>query len=325
MKTITILVPETAVPAAVVDPRYMFTAVNRFFEEAGKPIPFKVQLAARQRNMPLLDGLVNFKPDLLIEEVTKTDLIIIPALSGPLPQAIQLNQPLVHWLVNQYQQGAELASLCLGAFLLASTGLLDGKSCSTHWLFANEFRDLFPQVKLVDDKLITDQNGLYSSGGATSYWNLLLYLVEKLTNRETAILAAKFFLLDIGKSSQSAFMIFRGQKEHEDEEILKAQEFIEQNFDGKITVEDLSEQVGVGRRSFERRFKKATRNTVVEYLQRVKIEAAKKLLEAGRKNVNEVMYEVGYSDNKAFRDVFRKYTAMSPIDYRYKYNPQSQV
>lgn len=179
---------------------------------------------------------------------------------------------------------------------------------------------MFPDVKLVDDKIVTDQNGLYSSGGATSYWNLLLYLVEKYTDRETAVLASKFFLLDIGRQNQSSFIIFSGQKDHEDEEVKKAQEYIELNFHDKITVDELCDMFGVGRRTFERRFKKATNNTIVEYIQRVKIEAAKKQLESGRKTVNEIMYEVGYTDTKAFRDVFKKIAGISPVDYRNKYN-----
>lgn len=165
---------------------------------------------------------------------------------------------------------------------------------------------MFPDVKLADDKIVTDQNGLYSSGGASSYWNLLLYLVEKYTDREIAVMAAKFFLLDIGRTNQSSFIIFRGQKDHNDNEVKKAQEYIELNFKDKITVDELCDLFGIGRRTFERRFKKATNNTIVEYIQRVKIEAAKKELESGRKTINEVMYDTGYTDTKAFRDVFKK-------------------
>ena len=179
---------------------------------------------------------------------------------------------------------------------------------------------MFPEVYLADDKVITEQNGIYSSGGATSYWNLLLYLVEKYTNREMAIMASKFFLLEMGRNSQSPFVMFQGQKDHEDPQILQAQEFIEKRYQTKLSVEDLADRFGIGRRTFERRFKKATSNTVIEYIQRVKIESAKKQLESGRKTVNEVMYDVGYTDLKAFRDVFRKLVGMSPIEYRNKYN-----
>jgi transcriptional regulator GlxA family with amidase domain len=216
-----------------------------------------------------------------------------------------------------------VASLCLGAFLLAETGLLNGRSCSTHWLFANEFRNRYPEVELTDDKIVTDQSGVYSSGGANSYWNLLLYLVEKYTNREMAILASKFFVLDIDRHSQSPFSIFKGQKIHNDPEIVRVQEYIESNYQDKITVDELCVKFGIARRTFERRFKKATNNTVLEYWQRVKIEAAKRQLEMSRKTVGEVMYEVGYNDTKAFRDIFKKVTSMSPVDYRNKYNKET--
>ncbi|HRX00131.1 MAG TPA: helix-turn-helix domain-containing protein, partial [Cyclobacteriaceae bacterium] len=240
--------------------------------------------------------------------------------SGHIETAIKKNQKFLPWIVDQYKGGAEVASLCIGAFVLASTGLLNGKSCSTHWLFANEFKSMFPDIELVDSKVITEQNGLYSSGGANSYWNLLLHLVEKYTNREMAILASKFFVLDISRTSQSPFSIFKGQKIHNDPEIVKVQEYIEENFMEKITVDELSREFGIGRRTLERRFKKATHNTVIEYIQRVKIEASKKELEAGRKTINEVMFDVGYTDNKAFRDVFRKVAGLSPLEYKNKYN-----
>ena len=319
MKNIIILLPETAIPACIVDPRYMFSAVNEFFRQASKPPVFNVKLAGLSKEVKLNDGLFSVHADLLLKDVRDADLIIIPALSGDIKKALKANSDFIPWIVHQYKKGAEVASLCIGAFLLASTGLLDGKTCSTHWLYANEFRNMFPQVNLVDDRIVTVQNGLYSSGGATSYWNLLLYLVEKYTNRETAVHASKFFLLDIDRNSQSPFIMFKGQKEHDDAEVLKAQEYIERKFNNKITVDELSEKFNIGRRTFERRFKKATTNTVVEYMQRVRTEAAKKQLESGRRTVNEVMHNVGYTDTKAFRDVFRKITGMSPIDYRHKY------
>ncbi len=319
MRTITILVPETAVPAAVVDPRYMFSAVNAFHREAGLPIPFKIQLAAMSNEVVLNDGNIIVKPDLLLKDVTETDLLIIPALSGDMEAAIAKNKDALPFIVAHYKNGAEVASLCLGAFLLASTGLLNGKSCSTHWLYANAFENLFPEVTLTDDKVIVDQNGIYSSGGAMAYWNLLLYLVEKYTGKEMAIMASKFFLLNAGLNSQSSFTMFKGQKDHDDCEILRMQEYIEKHYGDKISVDDLAEKCNIGRRTFERRFKKATKNTVVEYIQRVKIESAKKMLETGRKTVNEVMFEVGYSDVKAFRDVFKKVAGLSPVEYRRKY------
>jgi transcriptional regulator GlxA family with amidase domain len=325
MKHISILVPETAVIEAIADPRYLFTAVNQFLLSTGKPALFKVQLVGIKKEIKLENSLFSVHTDMLLKDVKKTDLVFIPALSGDMKKALELNKVLVPWIIAQYKKGAEVASLCIGAFLLASTGLLNGKKCSTHWNSANEFRTMFPDVELVDGSIITEENGLYSSGGANSYWNLLLYLVEKYTNRDTAILASKYFAIDIDRESQSAFMLFEGQKGHEDAEILKAQEFIEKNFQDKITVDQLADKFAIGRRSFERRFKKATNNTVVEYMQRVKIEAAKRSFESSRKNINEVMFNVGYTDTKAFRTIFKKITGLTPIEYRNKYNKQAVV
>jgi transcriptional regulator GlxA family with amidase domain len=325
MKHVSILVPQSSVIEAIADPRYLFTAVNQFLESTGKPAMFNVQLVAVQPETRLENSVFSVHADVLMKDVKKTDLIFIPALSGNIKNAIELNKELIPWIQEQYSNGAEVASLCIGAFLLASTGLLKGKQCSTHWLYANDFRNMFPDVELVDGSIITEEQGLYSSGGANSYWNLLLYLVEKYTNRDIAILASKFFAIEIDRNSQNAFMMFQGQKEHEDGEIKKAQEFIEENFQEKITVDQLADKFAIGRRSFERRFKKATNNSILEYMQRVKIEAAKRSFESSRKNINEVMYDVGYTDTKAFRTIFKKITGLTPIEYRNKYNKQPEM
>jgi transcriptional regulator GlxA family with amidase domain len=179
---------------------------------------------------------------------------------------------------------------------------------------------MFPDITLLEDKIITDEGGIYSSGGAYSSLNLILYLIEKFAGRETSIFCSKAFQIDIQRDSQSPFTIFTGQKNHEDDSVKKAQEYIETNFQNKITVDQLASMLALSRRNLERRFKKATSNTVVEYIQRVKIEAAKVSLESSRENINEVMYNVGYNDSKAFRTVFKKITGLSPIQYRNKYN-----
>ncbi len=286
----------------------------------GKPLMFEVQLVGARRNVTLGNGSFTVHADKTIDEIDKTDLIIIPALFGNMDKALEANKKLLPWIVKQYNLGAEVASLCIGAFLLASTGLLSGKKCSTHWGFYNEFSEMFPEVDVQHGSIVTEEKRIYSSGGANSFWNLLLYLVEKYTNRETAILTSKYFAIDIGRNSQSCFSMFKSQKEHNDEEIKKAQEFIEKNIEAKITVEQLAEKMSLGRRSFERRFKRATNNSVLEYIQRVKIEAAKRNIETSRKNINEVMFEVGYTDTKAFRSTFKKITGITPIEYRNRYN-----
>lgn len=319
MKTVSILVPESSVIQAISDPQYLFSAVNQFMLASGRAPLFQVQLVAANREVKLNDGMYSVFPHFLLQEVKKTDIVFVPALSGDLKTAVALNRPLVSWIQQQHANGAEVASLCLGAFLLAETGLLNGKSCSTHWGFGDVFREMYPEVQLVDGSIITEEKGIYSSGGANSYWNLLLHLVEKYADRETAILAAKYFAIDIDRKSQSAFAMFKGQKEHSDSTIREAQEFIEQNLNARISVDTLAGKFAIGRRSFERRFKLATNNSVLEYMQRIKIEAAKRSFESSRKRIQEVMYDVGYTDTKAFRTVFKKVTGLTPVEYRNKY------
>lgn len=324
MKTVSILVPESSVMQAIADPRYLFDSVNQFLAVSGKKPLFNVQLVGAKKEVKLNNGQYAVFTDKLLKDVERTDLVFIPALFGDMPSAIRANKKLVPWIVDQYRKGAEVASLCVGAFLLASTGLLDGKKCSTHWGFTNEFREMFPDVEVIDGSIVTEDSRLYSSGGASSYWNLLLHLVEKYTDRETAILASKYFAIDIDRDSQSAFAMFRGQKDHNDDAVKKAQEYIEKNYNEKMSVNELADTVAIGRRSFERRFKKATSNSVLEYIQRVKIEAAKRSFETSRKNINEVMFDVGYTDTKAFRSIFRKITGLTPVEYRNKYNKMSE-
>jgi transcriptional regulator GlxA family with amidase domain len=320
MKYITILVPESSVLQAIADPQYCFEAVNNFLTAAGKNPEFSVQLVGEKREVRLNNGRYSVHTDKLLNEVKHTDLVIIPALFGDIEKAVELNRKMIPWILQQYDNGAEVASLCVGAFLLASTGLLDGRKCSTHWGFINEFRQRYPEVIAQDGSIVTEENRIYTSGGATSYWNLLLHLVEKYSDRQTAILTAKYFAIDINRHSQSVFAMFKGQKVHRDEAVKKAQEYIEQNIEEKIVVDELADAVAVGRRSFERRFRQATSNSVLEYVQRVKMEAAKRSFENSRKNISEVMFEVGYNDTKAFRSTFRKITGLTPIEYRNKYN-----
>lgn len=325
MKTVSILVPESSVMQAIADPQYLFSAVNQFLAVSGKAPLFNVQLVGASEEVKLNGGIFSVHPDLQIQDVKKTDLVFIPALFGDMTTAIAQNQALIPWIQAQYAKGAEVASLCVGAFLLASTGLLDGKKCSTHWGFQNEFREMFPKVEVIDGSIITEEHRIYSSGGANSYWNLLLHLVEKYTDRETAILASKYFAIDIDRESQTAFAMFQGQKNHTDEAIKQAQEYIEKNVQERINVDELADLVAVGRRSFERRFKAATNNTILEYIQRIKIEAAKHSFESSRKNITEVMYDVGYTDTKAFRAIFKKITGLTPVEYRNKYNKMAMA
>ncbi|MBO9618076.1 MAG: helix-turn-helix domain-containing protein [Niabella sp.] len=320
MKKIFVYVPINGVIEAITPAVRIFQTANDFLAANGLPPKFKVELTGLQKTITLSEGPYTITVDRLLKDVTEADLFIVPALLHPsMATAVEANSAAFPRLTALHAKGTEMASLCLGAFLLAATGVLDGKKCSTHWAYYNEFMQLYPQVTIASGSVITDEAGVYSSGGANSIWNLLLYLVEKYTNREIAILLAKFFAIDIDRNSQNAFSIFKGQKDHNDEDIIKTQDFIEKNISERIAIDQLASLIAVSRRSFERRFKQATNNTVLEYIQRVRIEAAKRKFESRRLNINEVMYDVGYTDTKAFRDVFKKVTGLTPIEYRNKY------
>jgi transcriptional regulator GlxA family with amidase domain len=325
MKTITILVPKGAILGSIEGPRQVLSGVNAYFGSVGKKPLFEIELVGLTKETPIGNGLYTIHTAKTIHDVTKTDLIIVPAIDGDFRKGLEENKDFIPWIIKQHNAGAEVASLCIGAFLLASTGLLNGKKCATHWMAASEFRKMFPEVNLVAEKVVTDDGGVYSSGGAYSYLNLVLYLIEKFAGRPAAVFSAKSFAIEIDRDSQSPFMMFSGEKSHEDEPIRKAQTYIEGNFQNKITVDELANMLALSRRNLERRFKKATAHTVVEYIQKVKIEAAKINFETSTENVNEVMYKVGYTDTKAFRTTFKKITGLSPLEYRNKFSRQFAI
>ena len=326
MKHLTIIVPDGENNlSSIVGSYKIFSRANAFWKESHSKELFKIELAGISKDVEFYNGLFTVKPHTHISSIAKTNLIIIPSLNHNYQKAVKGNELLIDWIDKQYKHGAEVASICTGAFLLAASGLLDGKACSTNWAAADNFRQMFPKVDLQPDKLITDENGIYTNGGAYSFLNLVIYLIEKYYDRQTAIFCSKVFQIEMDRQSQSPFIIFKGQKLHGDEMVQKAQAYIESKIDEKISVEHLSSRFAVGRRNFDRRFIKATGNTPVEYSQRVKIEAAKKTFETTRKTINEVMYDVGYSDVKAFREVFRKITGMSPLEYKGKYNKEVAV
>lgn len=325
MKHISILVPNESMIGSIENSRRVFTEVNGFFISEGKQPLFKIELVALNRDIRLDRGIFTVHVNALLNEVRKTDLVIIPAISGDMKKAVELNKHFIPWIVDMFIGGAELAGLGTGNFLLASTSLVNGSKCAGNSGDTELFRAMFPEVKISDDKFVNEENGIFTSSGAQADPELLLYLVERFAGHEMASLVSRLLSMETGLSSQPSFLLFRKQKGHEDEPVIKAQEFIENNFQEKITIDQLAGLFALSRRSLERRFKKATRNTITEYIRRVKIEAAKKGIETTRKNIHEIMCEVGYSDIKAFRAIFRKLTGLSPMQYRNKYNSQVSV
>lgn len=325
MKHITILVPDGQVNmgtlATITGVVEMFSEARAYWERHRGTGGHLVQTAGVSKQTPFRDGLVVLEPEMQLDNIHKTDLLIVPPSGIRNREDVSAgNRKMIRWVEQQYRQGAEVASMCSGIFMLAATGLLAGKICSAHWAHAPGFREAFPGVHLHEEKLITHEAGIYTNGGAYSFLNLALLLVENYYDRATAIYCAKMFQVEIDRQAQSSFAIFSGQKKHHDDTVLKAQQYIEANYTQKISIGELSERFATGRRNFDRRFLKATGLTPLDYLQRVKIEAAKRALENTRKTVSEVMYEVGYNDAKAFREVFVRVAGMTPIDYKDRYS-----
>jgi transcriptional regulator GlxA family with amidase domain len=253
-----------------------------------------------------------------IKQIKKADLIIIPSLSKQYREILQKDQHLVTWLSNQYNKGAEIASVCTGAFLLAASGLVDGMPCATHWEAADELKKMFPKVTVTMD-VLTKANGIYTNAGGYSFLNLALFLVEKYFGRGTAILCSKMFQIDIGRRSQRPFAIFHAQKQHGDPLVLKAQEFLEAEVTSKIQFDELCKNLAISRRNFDRRFVKATGSTPLEYVQKLRIELAKIDLEETNKSLSEVIWDCGYTDEKSFKELFKRLVGISPLNYKDQY------
>jgi transcriptional regulator GlxA family with amidase domain len=246
----------------------IFQQANDHFRKRGGDPFYELQLAGLDSHQQFLNAQLTIKPILDIGTVAKPDLIIIPAMLPDGDLSSNNNRQLLNWLVWQYKEGAEIASLCVGGFFLAATGLLDGKECSTHWQSESDFLSLYPRAILRTDKIMTDSNGIYTAGGALSSLNLILYFIEKFSGRELAVYCSKILQIDINRDSQAPFILFQGQKSHADEEIRKVQEHIEKNIEAKLSVEGLANTFNISKRSFIRRFKKATNNSPIDYRSR---------------------------------------------------------
>lgn len=299
--------------AAIFD---VFESVNRFYVEDGLPAHFAIQTISTGNQEMLYP---NF-PQRTIDEDQHYDLIIIPAfIFGDIGNYIQENGHVLAWLAQQRKRGTELASVCSGAFLLAATGLLNDKSATTHMDAISEFSAAFPKVNIQPEAVVTCDEGIYTSGGATSSFLLLIQLIEQYGDRGMAIRVAKFFAIDLDRNHQTYFGSFQPSQTHHDELVKRVQQRIKQDFAAITTIEELLKDIPTSRRNFVRRFKLVTGNTPIEYLQKTRIEAAKRYLEKTSGGIMESMIESGYNDQKAFRLLFKKTVGITPSAYRSKY------
>jgi transcriptional regulator GlxA family with amidase domain len=256
----------------------------------------------------------------MISNRKQYDIVFITAMYFDLvEETLKTETAMFNWIKKQYEGGAELASMCMGAFILGATGLLDGKRATTHWMGAHYFKQLFPHVLLEDDKIIVDEGNIYTSGAAFSFTSLMIYIIEKFCGRDMAIAAAKVFMIQVHESSQHSFSIFNLQYGHNDNDIAKVQAYIEKNYETALTINALSQKCNMSTRTFIRKFTATTGNTPLEYIQRVRIEAAKRLLEKGKLTVEQVCIRTGYNDFGFFRNIFKRTTGLSPQEYKRKY------
>jgi len=302
--------------AAILD---LFDTVNREAVHAGEEPHFKINLAYSGAYAPEISAFAKYNP-VALEDAGKQDLILIPAFdTNDLPSSIQANMAFLPWLNQQYAQGAEVASFCTGAFLLGASGLLNGKNATTHIHASQAFAASFPHIQLREDAIVTQEDGIYTSGGATSSFHLMLQLVQQYCNKDLAIKMAKVFAIDMNREQQRYFGTFSPVHDHGDDLVIKTQRCIENAYSDPGTIEHILQQIPASRRNIVRRFKQATGSTLIEYLQKTRIEAAKRLLEQTNRSIMEIMLDTGYNDLKTFRQLFKKSSGMTPKDYRDKF------
>ena len=311
---------EGAVASSVAGPYDMFSKVKMISEtlRVKTKMFFEVDVISSQyMNAELPFNMVG---NLSVSTRRQYDLVLVPAMQGDRVDSTLLREiEMIKWIKKQYQGGAEVACICMGAFILASTGLLDGKRATTHWMGSAYFRKLFPQVILEDNKVIIDEGRIYSCGAAFSFTSLIIYLIEKFCGKDMALAASKVFMIQVHDSSQQAFSIFNLQRNHEDVEISRVQSYIEKNYEEALTIAQLASRFNMSARTFIRKFAAVTGNTPLEYIQRVRVEAAKRLLEKGKLTVEQVCMESGYADFGFFRNIFKRLTGLAPQEYKRKY------
>jgi len=287
--------------------------------------PFDIQIASVSGQPVSGFGNLQITPHISIGGVDDTDFILIPGLLPMFDLQSQNSRTLIKWLRDHYNKGTLIGSVCTGAFMLAETGLLDGKAATTNWQFKDLFKQSYPDVDLQIQRLIVEDRGLVSSGAATAYLDLCLYIIEKFSSKDLAASCSKSLLINPNRKAQSPYMIFSSQKNHGDTAILDAQKWMEDYYSNVVLIDEIAEKFGMSPRNFKRRFKNATGDTPINYLQRVRIESAKKQFETTRKTVSEITYTVGYEDSNSFRKLFKKYTSLSPNVYRKRFSRISRA
>ena len=302
---------------------YAGTLWNGIFHEPMTPL-FQVEIASLDGGPIKCIGGMEINAHRDIASVQETDLLIIPSVLN-INQTMAREGAVVPWIKEMYERGAHVAAICTGAFVLAETGLLDGKAATTHWGLTEDFRARYPKVSLKPELLITDHGDLFTAGGSNACFDIGLYLVRKYCGLDVARKLAKTFLHDLDRVSQAPWIAFQCQRGHGDKEIRRAQELLEKNYSEQYNFDEFARELGMSRRTFERRFKTATGDSPLQYLQRMRVEAAKRMLETENSNFDEIAYAVGYEDRSFFSKVFTQYAGLTPKTYRQKWSLPLEV
>lgn len=272
-----------------------------------------------------INGITLLPDGALTDPATRPDensLVMIPTIGAPISRVLAENRGLVDWLAGFSTQNTgqvRIASNCTGAFLLAEAGLLNGREATTHWGFSQQFRQRYPQVELYPEKLITVDEPVACAGGGMAWWDLGVYLVERYAGTQTARELAKAFVIDAGRTSQAPYSALQARRYHSDQAILQLQEWLDQHYGHPVNLQSLAALSGLTERSLIRRFKAATGDTPTSYLQVLRIEAARQLLEQSRLPVDDITQQVGYEDVSSFSRLFRKHTGLAPGAYRSRF------
>lgn len=253
-----------------------------------------------------------------LEDCQDIDLLIVPGVMGR-PDHLLEQTELVTWIGEQHQNGAVVASACSGAFLLAEAGILHGRQATTHWQLGERFRQRYPKVDLKIDQLIIDGVDYLCAGGTGAHIDLALHLIEKYGSRALARTCARMMLIDGNRRDQAPFVKFKGSREHIDDPIHKVQQWLDRYYREKISVRVMAKRSGLNERTFLRRFRKATGEAPLEYLQKMRIEKAKQLLLRTDQPLETITTAVGYVDLSSFRRLFRQVVGISPTAYRQRF------
>jgi transcriptional regulator GlxA family with amidase domain len=247
--------------------------------------------------------------------------LILPPNLDTDPQGGAIPQ-LQEWVEAQYASGCIVCSVCGGAFLLAKTGLLNGRSATTHWSFSETLAERFPKIRVDTEKLIIDDGDIITAGGLMAWVDLGLKLVDRFLGPTVMLETARFFLVDVSGRQQRFYSNFSPKLHHGDEPILKVQQWLQNSDVSSLSVSTMAAKARMGERTFLRRFQKATGLTPTEYVQRLRVGKARESLEFSSLAMKEIAWKVGYEDYGAFRKVFQKIMGLSPADYRLRFSVQ---